>query len=454
MTRLLSFLLLVPEDRFDQIGGFDERFELESYEDDDFCYRALLAGFGLYVAQDCFVKYVHPPDLFPDRPNWLALQMADNRESAQQKWNKDILDALNEWRSAVSISLCMIVKNEQQTLARCLSSVAELVDEIIIVDTGSTDDTKQIAAQFTSHVLDFEWVDDFAKARNFAFSHATKEFILWLDADDILLPPDQEKFRSLTAALPWSTDAVSMFYNLAVDAAGNATTSLRRNRLVRRSNGNRWIGIVHEYLAVTGHILASDIAVTHERMHTNSSRNLQLYEKRAAAGETFSPRDQFYFANERFDHGLWEQALELYEAFIADNQGWVEDNIAACGKIADCYANLGRLADARRWAVHAFTYALPRAEACCRMGAYDIEDKDYESAIWWYKLAAGLTKPVNTNALLQTSYWTWLPHMQLCVCYDRIGQHQLANIHNEIAASFLPDDERVLANRAYFATLL
>ena len=72
----------------------------------------------------------------------------------------------------VTISLCMIVKNEELVLARCLDTVCDLVDEIIIVDTGSTDSTKSIAARYTDKIYDFEWVNDFAAARNFSFSKA------------------------------------------------------------------------------------------------------------------------------------------------------------------------------------------------------------------------------------------------------------------------------------------
>ena len=70
----------------------------------------------------------------------------------------------------IEISLCMIVKNEEKILTRCLDSVADLVDEIVIVDTGSTDATKKIAANYTDKIYDFTWVDDFSAARNFAFS--------------------------------------------------------------------------------------------------------------------------------------------------------------------------------------------------------------------------------------------------------------------------------------------
>ena len=76
-----------------------------------------------------------------------------------------------------TVSLCMIVKNEEKILARCLDSMAGLMDEIIIVDTGSTDATKEIAARYTDKVYDFTWVYDFAAARNFAFSLASMEYV-------------------------------------------------------------------------------------------------------------------------------------------------------------------------------------------------------------------------------------------------------------------------------------
>ena len=92
----------------------------------------------------------------------------------------------------VSVSLCMIVKNEEDVLERCLNSVSDLVDEIVIVDTGSTDRTKEIAARFTRLVLEFPWRDDFAAARNESFAHASMDYCMWLDADDVLLEADRE----------------------------------------------------------------------------------------------------------------------------------------------------------------------------------------------------------------------------------------------------------------------
>ena len=102
----------------------------------------------------------------------------------------------------ITISLCMIVKNEQDTLPRCLDSVQGLIDEIVIVDTGSTDRTVEIAKTYTDRVETFPWCDDFAAARNFSFSLARKEYCLWLDADDVFLPDDRENSGSSRNPFP------------------------------------------------------------------------------------------------------------------------------------------------------------------------------------------------------------------------------------------------------------
>ena len=104
----------------------------------------------------------------------------------------------------VTISLCMIVKNEEKILARCLDSIGDLVDEIIIVDTGSEDGTMEIAARYTDKVYDFKWSQDFAEARNFSFSKAKCDYIYSADADisdgsrktsHIVRTPDKYLFR-------------------------------------------------------------------------------------------------------------------------------------------------------------------------------------------------------------------------------------------------------------------
>ena len=95
------------------------------------------------------------------------------------------------------ISLCMIAKNEQANLKKCLNSVKDLVDEIIIVDTGSTDKTKEIAKKFGAKIVDFKWKDDFSAARNECLKHATKDWILVLDADEAIDENGSKEIKEL-----------------------------------------------------------------------------------------------------------------------------------------------------------------------------------------------------------------------------------------------------------------
>src|SRR3989338_7693689 len=96
-----------------------------------------------------------------------------------------------------TISLCMITKNEEKYLEQCLDSVKDIVDEIIIVDTGSKDKTKEIAKKFSAKIFDFEWVDNFSAARNESLKHAAKDWILVLDADEVVEKKDLERIKEL-----------------------------------------------------------------------------------------------------------------------------------------------------------------------------------------------------------------------------------------------------------------
>lgn len=447
--RLLSHCMMAKKKVLEEIGGFDERFGLGTYEDDDLCLRLINHSYALFISLDAFVYYINPLILPGADADSFYKRLRENRQKAFDKWGFDIASYLLNMKAPITISACMIVKNEEEVLARCLDCVKQFADEIIIVDTGSTDRTKEIAQSYTSHVYDFTWIDDFAAARNYAFSHATKEYIFWLDADDVVLPEDIQKLLKLKSALDWSVDSVTMIYNLGFDDHGNVTSSLRRNRLVKRARRFQWIGAVHEYLAVYGRISHCDIAITHKSEWHDSDRNIRIYEKRLAAGEEFSPRDQYYYANELYDHQKFEQAIEWYEKFLAGQKGWVEDNLAACNKLIDCYYHLGDTESVEKYIFKSFLYDTPRAEFCCRLGYHLMSNNQYRQAAFWYDLATKLQRPPDNQGFFNHASWIWVPHIQLCVCYDRLGEYELAYHHNEMAAKYIPNSASVLQNREY-----
>lgn len=353
-----------------------------------------------------------------------------------------------------TISLCLIIKNEEAHLSNCLDSVRGIVDEIILVDTGSSDQTKEIARRYTDKIFDFEWREDFSAARNFSFAQATMDYILWLDADDVFSEEDQFKFRAFKETMDNSVDSVTMIYHYAFDEFGNPTISFRRNRLVRRSRNFKWQGFVHEYLAVSGHIINSDIVVTHTRTSSHSGRNLAIYESHLARGETLSPRDLYYYGNELLDHQLYDQALKSYKAYINSGLGWVEDILSAHCKISDIYRIMNDEEKELYYLMKCFDYDLPRAETCCRLGFYFLQKNKLEQAEYWYKTAASLDRPKDNWGFFQEACWTWLPHIQLCIVYYRKGNFALSFEHNEIARTFRPDDHHVLHNKKLLEGIL
>ena len=108
---------------------------------------------------------------------------------------------LKNLQARATVSLTMIVRDEEKNLPSCLESVRGLFDEIVVVDTGSKDRTREIAREFAVRVFDFVWVDDFASARNAALARATGDYAFWLDADDVIDPPEREKLQALLDSL-------------------------------------------------------------------------------------------------------------------------------------------------------------------------------------------------------------------------------------------------------------
>lgn len=354
----------------------------------------------------------------------------------------------------ITVSLCMIVKNEEDVLARCLESVADLVDEIVIVDTGSTDRTGEIAGRFTDRIYDFQWMDDFAAARNYAFSLAEKDYCMWLDADDVMLEADQTAFREMKEALNPDVNVVMAKYNTGFDEDGNVTFSYFRERLIKNHAGMRWEGAVHEAVTPVGRVVYSEFAVTHRKLRpSDPDRNLRIYESQLARGVELEPRQQFYYGRELYYHQRYEQAVQVFERFLEEGRGWVENNIDACCHCAYCYERMDQPESAVRALLRSFAYDRPRAEVCCELGRWFFQRDNMSLAAYWYSLALTCAQDDRRGGFISPDCYGYLPCIQLCVCYSRLGDWERAERMNELAASFKPDAAPVVHNRAYFKSL-
>lgn len=354
------------------------------------------------------------------------------------------------------ISLCMIVRDEEEVLERCLKSIADCVDEIIIVDTGSVDQTKEIAKRFTDKIYDFAWVDDFAAARNFAFSKGTGEYLLWMDADDVLPEKEKQKFLELKADLSKEPcDMVMMLYDAGFDAEGKAIFSYYRERLMRRCEQAKWVGCVHEVIAPFGEVRYAEIRFEHRKEKVEySDRNLMIYEKMLEKGRKFDPREWFYYGRELYYHGKYEKAAKVFRGFLADPLGWLENKLEANRFLSYCLLILGKEEEAFDVLLQGLKLAPPTGEHCCDMGRYFFEKEQWEQAIFWYENALRAERRTKQGAFVQEECYGYLPCIQLCVCYDRLGERERARMYNEMAGVFKPEDWAVAENRKYFDRLL
>jgi glycosyltransferase involved in cell wall biosynthesis/Tfp pilus assembly protein PilF len=206
------------------------------------------------------------------------------------------LDALLRRQRAVGpprphrVSLTMIVRDEQANLPACLAGVVGVVDEIVVVDTGSTDLTREIASRFGARVIYFPWTDSFAAARNEALKHAAGDWVLWLDADDRIDEDNRRKLEALFATLGDEVGVYLMKCVCVMDEASGATSVVDHARLFRRHPKVEWEYRVHEQILpavqrLGGKVRATDIAIRHEgyedavARRRKNERNLRLLER-------------------------------------------------------------------------------------------------------------------------------------------------------------------------------
>lgn len=194
----------------------------------------------------------------------------------------------------IRISQCMIVKNEEKNIEKALSWGKGIVSEQIVVDTGSTDRTVEIAKSMGASVYYFPWIDDFAAAKNFAIEKARYEWIAFLDADEYFLPEDAKKLLPVIEKADGTVcDGIATGW-IHLDDEGKITSADTQIRIFRNHPTMRYKRRVHEYLTVNGHLLnvlnlVNELPIFHtgysEKAYTGkkeSKRNLKLIQAELA----------------------------------------------------------------------------------------------------------------------------------------------------------------------------
>lgn len=226
--------------------------------------------------------------------------------------------------TGLTLSLCMIVKDEEEMLPQCLAAVRAAVDEIVIVDTGSTDRTVEIAEEFGAKVLHHEWTGDFSAARNVSFDAATGDWLLYLDADEVLVEEDVDRLRAVTGRV-WREAFYLIETNFTGDLEDGTSVTHNALRVFRNRPEYRFSGRLHEQIAqnlpgyLPERLEVSDVRVEHygylgvvRDAKEKSRRNLDLLLKQSDEGVD-TAFHHYNLGSEYSGAGDQAKALEHFE---------------------------------------------------------------------------------------------------------------------------------------------
>jgi tetratricopeptide (TPR) repeat protein len=308
-----------------------------------------------------------------------------------------------------TISLCMIVRNNEDTISNCIKSVKGITDEIIIVDTGSSDKTKIMAAKFTDKIYDFKWIDDFSAAKNFALSKATKEWILALDADEVIAEENLARIKELIESKEYmGYYLIQRQYTNKIGTVGWVSSSNDRYKESKAANGwfenpilrlfkndmrikfdGKLHDIVYESIKKIGKICITDIPIHHfgeinRDFSGKADRNIRFLEKQAIEkGDFFT---YYQLACELIGIGKTEEALIYLNKSIELNSEYSPSLL----NLGGLYINEKKLDKAEKILKKAVELDGSNPDIHNNLGVVYSEKKEYKKAIKKFERAIEL----------------------------------------------------------------
>ncbi|MDL2294603.1 glycosyltransferase family 2 protein [Ruminococcaceae bacterium OttesenSCG-928-D13] len=295
-----------------------------------------------------------------------------------------------------SISVCMIVKDEEAVLARCLDALEGIPDEIIIVDTGSTDATKDVARRYTSKLYDFQWIDDFAAARNFSLSKAAMDYIYVADADEVIDAENLARFKQLKEALLPEVEVVEMAYANKHDFKSTENFEVEyRPKLFRRLRTFQFADPIHEALRTDPVVYRSNVVIEHRPATDHSGRDLAHFARLLAKGHQFSARLEMMYARELMMAGKIKDfriAAPYFESVRGDTSVSPERMRRASCVLARGAALEKDVETLLRVAAPELVGS-PPSEICCALGEYYLSRQEEQAAADWFAAALSGASP-------------------------------------------------------------
>ncbi len=331
-----------------------------------------------------------------------------------------------------TLSLCMIVKDEEQLLPICLDSVKDYVDEIIIVDTGSTDTTVEIAKRYNAKVYHHPWENSFSKARNYSLRYATGDWIIWIDADEEVDKRDAHKLKNVIR-----DDEVNVIYLPMFNRpiGGKAVSVFNAEKIFRNHIGIHFEGIVHNNLKYSGLSKSVNIKLYHygynqgeeqmEKKFVRTSSLLRLQIK----DDPENPTPHHYLAiscleRQRHEECIKEvlEAIRLFELKNSNSQFRLLSYYTACV----AFYRMQDLNNAEKYALKAISFYPDYLDAHCILTSIYFLRKEYDKCAKETEKYLKLLESLNSDpskALVipyNTLQDAWLAHTRISInCFEQ-----------------------------------
>jgi hypothetical protein len=347
------------------------------------------------------------------------------------------------------LSVVLITKNEEELLGQCLESLQGVGDELIVVDTGSTDRTIEIAESFGAKIGRFPWIDDFAAARNYAESLCSGQYLYWQDADEILLE-GKEAMRRIVEEGKEDGLAPKMIFKR--DGTGVPASTFYRQELLHKHNGAwRWHGAAHNWLTGPIRTAAPQIVVEHlDRPGGDRPNHTDIFDalqKNLEDPDAPLERSLFYLAREHYYKSHYHQALALIALMLQSPVSWPVQRARGCIIAGDCWRALGNQDAAADAYLRATGECATAAEPFFCLGNLRYEQKRWQEAAAWFKAS---TVPEPGGFFVDLSIYEWRRYDLLAVCLHKMGRSEEARLYGAKALSVRPNDERLKKNMEHY----
>ncbi len=340
-----------------------------------------------------------------------------------------------EWEFAGSISLCMMVRNEEENLAQCLNSVKDVVDEIIIVDTGSTDRTVEIAKSFGARIFNHPWEGSFSKARNYSLKYATCEWILILDADEEVDKKDTPKLKEITKSNNYETISFvikNKFENSTQESYANMI------RLFKNFNGTHYEGIVHNIIRCRGKRLDSLLNIIHhgynlseDEMEEKFVRTSTLLKKQIKRDE-HNPVPHMYLGVSYLGKNMYDEAITESKKTLAlvKKKTALRDFLVSYYVISAAYLKKKNLKESEKYALKAIEIDDQFIDSFCILSLIYYDSKEYDRFLHASESYLNLWDNITTHPGKSNTFTShtighkWKIHLLLGFYYLSNGQDE------------------------------